>query len=199
MEAGPRTVDLDAYSGIFVGGGPFNASDPIEKKSSAQPRRGGDRRPSRRGGGARLPFFGACYGVGTRRTSGRCHRRHLPGAHQRHRGRQDGAGRDDPLLAGLPDRFAAFVGHKEAISTLPATATLLVRGEACPVQMFRVGRNVYATQFHPECDVEGISTRIRAYAGYFGADELDLTLAAVRRRPVCTRAPRSSNATPLPS
>ena len=57
---------------------------------------------------------------------------------------------------------------------------------ACPVQMFRVGRNVYATQFHPECDVEGISTRVRAYAGYgyFAPDELDLTLDAVRRLPV---------------
>jgi GMP synthase (glutamine-hydrolysing) len=65
-------------------------------------------------------------------------------------------------------------------------STLLVRGDTCPVQMFRVGQNVYATQFHPECDVEGISTRIRAYAdhGYFAAGELDLTLAAVRRLPV---------------
>ena len=54
------------------------------------------------------------------------------------------------------------------------------------MQMFRVGRNVYATQFHPECDVAGISTRILAYAdhGYFAPDELDLTLAAVRRLPV---------------
>jgi GMP synthase (glutamine-hydrolysing) len=52
--------------------------------------------------------------------------------------------------------------------------------------MFRVGHNVYATQFHPECDVEGISTRIRAYAdhGYFAADELEVTLDAVRRLPV---------------
>ncbi len=52
--------------------------------------------------------------------------------------------------------------------------------------MFRLGRNVYATQFHPELDLDGIVTRIHAYAsyGYFGPDELDLTLAAVRRAPV---------------
>ena len=52
--------------------------------------------------------------------------------------------------------------------------------------MFRVGENVYATQFHPELDVEGITTRIHAYAdyGYFAADELELTLAAVRRAAV---------------
>ena len=56
----------------------------------------------------------------------------------------------------------------------------------CPVQMFRVGTNVYATQFHPELDVDGITTRILAYAshGYFETDELELTLEAVRRAPV---------------
>ena len=189
LEAEPLgAIDLDDYSGIFVGGGPFNASDPPEKKSAVQ------RRVEAEISGlldeviARdFPFFGACYGIGT------------VGAHQGaiidgtyrepisvvevHR---TDAGAADPLLADMPDTFAAFVGHKEAISALPASATLLVRGDTCPVQMFRVGQNVYATQFHPECDVEGISTRIRAYAdhGYFAAGELDLTLAAVRRLPV---------------
>src|SRR3546814_928456 len=86
----------------------------------------------------------------------------------------------------MPRTFEAFVGHKEAISSLPATATLLASSPACPVQMFRVGCNVYATQFHPELDVDGITTRIHAYAsyGYFAPDELDATLAAVRRAQV---------------
>ena len=96
------------------------------------------------------------------------------------------AGRADALLAGMPDSFEAFVGHKEAISSLPASAQLLASSPDCPVQMFRVGENVYATQFHPELDVDGITTRIHAYAdhGYFAAHELELTLAAVRRAPV---------------
>jgi GMP synthase (glutamine-hydrolysing) len=44
------------------------------------------------------------------------------------------------------------------------------------VQMFRVKRNVYATQFHPELDVPGIVTRVRVYqhAGYFEPGELEL-------------------------
>jgi len=189
LEAEPLgEIDLDDWSGIFVGGGPFNASDPAAKKSVVQHRVEAEIAGLLDEVVARdFPFFGACYGIGT------------VGAHQG--AVIDGtyrepisvievarteAGAADPLLQGLPDRFAAFVGHKEAITVLPPSATLLVRGEACPVQMFRVGQNVYATQFHPECDVEGISTRIRAYAGYgyFAADELDLTLAAVRRLPV---------------
>lgn len=189
LEAGPLgPIDLDEWSGIFVGGGPFNASDRDEDKSDVQRRVEAEFRTLLDDVVARdFPFLGACYGVGTL------------GAHQ-------GAvidrtyrepisvieiertpeGAADPLLAALPDRFTAFVGHKEAITVLPPSATLLARGDACPVQMFRVGQNVYATQFHPELDVAGITTRIHAYAdhGYFGADELHLTLAAVRRAPV---------------
>jgi GMP synthase (glutamine-hydrolysing) len=45
---------------------------------------------------------------------------------------------------------------------------------------------VYATQFHPELDVDGIITRIHAYAdhGYFAPHELQVPLTAVRRAPV---------------
>lgn len=189
MEAAPLgRIDLDDWSGIFVGGGPFNASDPAELKSPVQRRVEAefaallDEVVERD-----FPFLGACYGVGTL------------GAHQGARIDRTFAepisvidlelteeGAADPLLAELPARFTGFVGHKEAIAELPTSATLLVRGDVCPVQMFRVGHNVYATQFHPELDLDGITTRIYAYAGhgYFAANELDLTLAAVRRAPV---------------
>ena len=45
----------------------------------------------------------------------------------------------------------------------------LATSPACPVQAFRVGRHVYATQFHPELDLAGVCTRIEVYkdAGYF--------------------------------
>ena len=189
LEAEPMPrFDLDALSGIFVGGGPFNASDPLEKKSTVQRRVEAefasllDEVVDRD-----FPFLGACYGIGTL------------GAHQNaviDRTYPEPisvvpvtiteAGASDPLLEGMPTTFDAFVGHKEAISQLPASATLLASSPGCPVQMFRVGENVYATQFHPELDVEGITTRIHAYAdyGYFAADELELTLAAVRRAAV---------------
>jgi GMP synthase (glutamine-hydrolysing) len=183
----PR-LDLDALSGVFVGGGPFNASDPVERKSAVQRRVEAEFEVLLDEIVARdFPFLGACYGVGTL------------GVHQG--AVIDGtyaepisvvpvtltdAGASDPLLAGLPATFEAFVGHKEAVRVLPPSAALLASSPACPVQMFRVGSNVYATQFHPELDVEGITTRIHAYAdhGYFAPDELEATLAAVRRAPV---------------
>jgi GMP synthase (glutamine-hydrolysing) len=63
-----------------------------------------------------------------------------------------GACSGNGLLAGFPDRIAVLLGHKEACDATPAGATLLMIGAECPVQMFRVGQNVYATQFHPEGD-----------------------------------------------
>jgi GMP synthase (glutamine-hydrolysing) len=189
LEAEPMPrFDLDELSGIFVGGGPFNASDSIDKKSPVQRRVEAEFASLLDEVVARdFPFLGACYGIGTL------------GAHQGAVIDRDysepisvvpvtmtEAGASDPLLEGMPATFDAFVGHKEAISQLPASATLLASSPTCPVQMFRVGRNVYATQFHPELDVEGITTRIHAYAdhGYFAADELQLTLTAVRRAAV---------------
>ena len=43
------------------------------------------------------------------------------------------------------------------------------------VRSVRVGRNVYATQFHPELDVAGLVTRVRVYqhAGYFEPAEMN--------------------------
>ena len=126
---------------------------------------------------ADFPFLGACYGIGTLGS-------HQGGVIDRAHPEPVGPlavtvtddGLADPLFAGLPRDFAAYGGHKEALSRLPAGATLLATSEACPVQAFRVGRHVYATQFHPELDLAGVLTRIAVYAtyGYFDPAEVDV-------------------------
>jgi GMP synthase (glutamine-hydrolysing) len=185
MEAAPLPrLDLDDYSGVFVGGGPFNSSDPPLEKSAVQHRVEHEL-------GLLLdeivdrdfPFFGACYGVGTL------------GVHQGGvidgtyaepisavRMRLTDAGVADPVLSGMAMEFDAFVGHKEACSVLPRNAVLLATSAACPVQMFRVKTNLYATQFHPELDVDGLITRVRIYQheGYFPPAELDDLVARLR-------------------
>ena len=63
-ELGP--VDLDDWSGIVVGGGPWNVSDPADSKAAEQLR--GEARLAdlaRQVVAADFPFLGACYGVGT--------------------------------------------------------------------------------------------------------------------------------------
>ena len=182
MEAGPLPeLDLDDYAGIFVGGSPFNSSDPAEVKSAVQRRVEAELSRLLDEVVARdFPFLGACYGVGTLGV-------HQGGVVDRTYNeplssvpiRLTDEGLRDPLLAGLPERFDAFVGHKEAVRVLPPTAVLLATGQACPVQMFRVKTNVYATQFHPELDVPGFCARARVYQhyGYFPPEELDELIA----------------------
>src|SRR5699024_2798007 len=101
------------------------------------------------------------------------------------------AGRSDPLLADVPDTFHAFVGHKEACRVLPEGAVLLATSPRCPVQMFRIGQNVYATQFHPELDADGLITRITVYDrhGYYPPEQAE-EIAAGARRAAVSQAPQ---------
>jgi GMP synthase (glutamine-hydrolysing) len=181
-------VDLAEWSGIWVGGGPFNYSDPDEKKSPVQRRVEADlSRLLDAVVEADFPFLGACYGIGALGS-------HEGAVIGRDYGEAVGCvrvtltalGRQDPLLRGLPDAFDAFTGHKEAVSELPGYAVVLASSPTCPVQMFRVGSNVYATQFHPELDAAGMCTRIEVYkhAGYFPPDQADELKALARRSDV---------------
>jgi GMP synthase (glutamine-hydrolysing) len=70
--------------------------------------------------------------------------------------------------------------------TLPSNAVQLATSASCPVQAFRVGSNVYATQFHPELDLEGVCTRIEVYknAGYFPPGEAETLKERSRSVPV---------------
>jgi len=170
-------IDLRDWSGIWVGGGPFNYTDPDEKKSPVQRRVEADLgRLLDSVVEADFPFLGACYGVGALGShQGGVLDRRYPEDVGTVRVRLTAAGRSDPLLAELPEEFDAFTGHKEAVSDLPGGAVLLASSADCPVQAFRVGANVYATQFHPELDAAGLCTRIDVYkhAGYFPPSEAD--------------------------
>lgn len=186
-------IDLDDWSGIVLGGGPFNVSDPSEVKGPTQRRVEAELRAlAERVVERDFPFLGACYGIGTLGTL-------RGGVVDRTYAEPIGAvpvtlteaGADDPLAGVLPATFEAFLGHKEAVSRLPDGAVLLASGAGCPVQAFRLGSNVYATQFHPELDVEGIVTRIHVYAdhGYFDPPDA-ATLVAGARAARVTEPPR---------
>jgi GMP synthase (glutamine-hydrolysing) len=168
-------LDLDDWSGIMLGGGPFNSSDPEDTKPPLQRRVERDLRDLLdRVVAQDFPFLGACYGIGTLGThQGALVDRTYGEAIGRVRITLTEEGRADPLFSALPSPFESFVGHKEAIRKLPPHALLLATSAGCPVQAFRVGRNVYATQFHPELDVAGLCLRIEVYryAGYFEPGE----------------------------
>ena len=178
-------LSLDDWSGIILGGGSFTFSDLEESKSQVQRRAEVDLIALLdRVVAADFPFLGACYGIGSLGS-------HQGGMVDRRYPEPVGPlsvtvtseGMQDPLFAGVPRDFAAYGGHKEGLSVLPDHAVLLATSAACPVQAFRVGSNVYATQFHPELDRTGIHTRIDVYStfGYFDPSEAaDLHAASDR-------------------
>ncbi|MDY7543462.1 MULTISPECIES: glutamine amidotransferase [unclassified Cryobacterium] len=184
LEAAPLpAIRLDDYSGVIVGGSPFNAGDPEATKSVTQVRVEAELQPLLDLVVARdFPFLGACYGIGLLTAHGGGV---VDGTWPEDAGptrvslTEDGAA--DPLFGILEPDFEAFVGHKEACTVLPRGAVLLATGENCPVQAFRVGRNVYATQFHPELTNASILTRIRIYRdnGYFKPDALTEVIANI--------------------
>jgi GMP synthase (glutamine-hydrolysing) len=186
-------VDLDDFSGIILGGGPFNTSDPEVEKSPVQRRAEGELHDlALRVVEADSPFFGACYGIGVLGSlrDGLVDRTHSEPIGAMSVTLTD-EGRTDPLFDGLPDTFDVFLGHKEAVSRLPAGAVRLAFSATCPVQAFRLGSNVYATQFHPELDVDALCLRIEVYKnhGYFEPSQAQ-SLKDMARRSVVTEPPR---------
>jgi GMP synthase (glutamine-hydrolysing) len=170
-------VELADWSGIVIGGGPWNVSDPEPVKDDAQ-RRGEARlrELALQVVAADFPLLGACYGIGTLGTlSGGIVDRSWSEPIGPMTIELTDAGRADQLFGVLPSSFTALLGHKEAVSRLPHGAVLLASSASCPVQAFRLGRNVYATQFHPELDLAGIIARTEAYRhfGYFEPHEAD--------------------------
>ncbi len=182
---GIPALDLGAYSGIIVGGSPFDISTPPDKKSDIQKKIEADFDQLFQEVVARdFPFLGACSGNGLLgnfcgATISKKYGESVHGIDVT----VTEAGKADPLLQGFPDTFRALVGHKEACDDVPPGATLLGRGDVCPVQMFRVGQNVYATQFHPEADAAGFTLRINIYKhnGYFPAEDAEKLIEAVEQ------------------
>jgi GMP synthase (glutamine-hydrolysing) len=178
----PNDLNLQDYAGVIVGGGPGCVSDDPNTKPKIEARIEADilsLMPEISDNDT--PFLGCCYGIG------------ILGKHlhsdvsKRAYGEPVSAadctvtetGRLDPILAKIPEKFSAFVGHKEALQELPDGCEHLISAPTCPFQMVRYKSNVYATQFHPEADADGFSTRINIYKhrGYFPPEDADALIA----------------------
>jgi len=170
-------VNISDYSAIIIGGGASNVSDLESVKSKIQLQYETylvnlmDRVIE-----ADFPYLGACYGLGILGLQ-----QNINVSTEKY-GEKAGAatlflteeGKKDKLLYDFPDQFRTFLGHKESWQSCPVNAKLLVSSDDCPVHMVRIGDNVYATQFHPELDFEGVKLRAELYKdyGYFRPEEV---------------------------
>lgn len=184
-------IDFSLYSGVIIGGGPWNTYLPDDQKSPEQRNAETALVPLlQRVVEQDIPLLGICYGLeilvvctGGKET----HERYGESA-----GAVDieltEAGKQDPLFQGLPETFRAFVGHKEACEILPPNAVWLAKSRQCPYQMIRIKNNIYATQFHPELESVGFCFRvdIYKYAGYFLPEEAESVKEAAKKEQITT-------------
>jgi GMP synthase (glutamine-hydrolysing) len=176
---------IERYSGFLIGGSPFNVTDPESSKTDVQRRIEADL--ERLASAAMTESTGisgmfTCYSIGvvTRLLGGEVSR-----AYPEDTGPvsvdMTPAGESDRLFGALAHRFTALTAHKEGAGRVPEGATLLATNDGCPVQAYRVGERLYATQFHPEPTPRAFTDRMAVYRddGYFASSEYDVLAAQV--------------------
>ncbi|MGP3535928.1 glutamine amidotransferase-related protein [Microbacterium sp. RD1] len=174
---------FDRFGGFVVGGSPFNLTDDESDKSEAQRRLESDleRIASAAAEAATTALF-TCYGIGVvTRMLGGVVSREFPEDTGPTTIRLTAAATGDALFGGLRAPFVALTAHKEGTAAPPPGGVLLAENEACPVQAYRVGERLWATQFHPEPTTRAFTERMAIYRndGYFAPEEYDTLSARV--------------------
>jgi GMP synthase (glutamine-hydrolysing) len=177
-------IKLNDFAAIIVGGSPFNVGAAFAAKSSIQSQiEAGFYTLFEDIVDRDFPFLGCCSGNG---LLGSYCGANISEKYGEPVGGVDvtltAAGKQDPLLQGFPESIRVLCGHKEACDSVPPGCELLLSNSACPVQMFRLKQNIYATQFHPEADAKGFIVRIHIYKhhGYFPPESAQDLIAAVQ-------------------
>jgi GMP synthase (glutamine-hydrolysing) len=93
---------------------------------------------------------------------------------------------DDPLFSGLPVEFSVHADHSQTVLSLPPGAVCLASSPHDPHHAFRIGKNAWGLQFHPEFSVEIMSMYISEQADKLRETGLNVPslLAGVRDTPV---------------
>ncbi|HHB91472.1 MAG TPA: type 1 glutamine amidotransferase [Anaerolineae bacterium] len=74
------------------------------------------------------------------------------------------AAKNDELFGILPDEFMAQLGHKERAEVMPPGVITLAYSDKVAYEAMRIpGKPIWATQFHPELDLEDHLVRFRRY------------------------------------
>ena len=84
---------------------------------------------------------------------------------------------DDPLFAPLPATFSANAWHSESVLQLPPGAVPLVANAHDPHHAYRLGKNAWGVQFHPEFAQEGMRAGIAQNRAHIA--DADALIAAV--------------------
>lgn len=180
--AAPLTDDiLERHDGFVIGGSPFNVTDAV--KSPLQQRVEADlEQIAARALANEASAFFTCFGIGivTRMLGGALTLAHPEGTRATEIRTTD-AGSADPVFGPSAPSLNVFTAHKESAAAVPPDAVLLATNDDCPVQAYRVGAKLYATQFHPEPSPRDFADRMTFYRGngYFDPEAFDAVEAEI--------------------
>jgi GMP synthase-like glutamine amidotransferase len=175
----PLPEDLSGHDGLLVLGGPQSSLDPAD----VAPELVGVRRLLGEALAGDVPTLAICLGAQLlAQVGGGSTRVGVDGPEV---GATLVAKRDaadaDPVFGPLPLSPDVVQWHHDEIDRLPAGATLLASNPFYPNQAFRLGRHVYALQFHIEVD----ATLVAAWAG---SDAVGVAASGLDVETVCARA-----------
>lgn len=159
VEAGEGLPDRRAFAGTIVSGSAAFVTD----RADWSERTAGWLHEAAHAG---MPLFGICYG----------HQllAHALGGQVDYNpaGRESGTielelhppAFDDPLFAGLPERFPAHATHLQTVLRAPDGAAVLARSPQDGCHAFRWGPHAWGVQFHPEFATHHIRGYVHARA-----------------------------------
>lgn len=134
---------------------------------------------------AETPVLGICYGHQLLAHALGGEVAHHPGgveigtvSVQRH-----AAAAQDPLLGHLPEAFDAQATHWQSVRRLPPGAVLLAGNAFEPHHAFRVGRNAWGVQFHPEFSDEALRSYLDGLGPVLAREGRDAAGIAAALRP----------------
>jgi GMP synthase (glutamine-hydrolysing) len=149
--------DLDDVHGVVSLGGPQSANDGDAWVAQEQAL-------LREAHAAGIPVLGLCLGAQmlAKALGGEVSRMAKPEL-----GwitvKQASIGVEDVLHPGIGWSQQVFSSHGEHVSKLPEGATLVMKGDACQVQAYRVGATSYGFQYHPEWTRETILAELDSW------------------------------------
>jgi GMP synthase-like glutamine amidotransferase len=158
--------EVGDYAGLLVLGGPMSANDTGKYSFLGE-----TMALIRAFAAADRPVLGICLGaqIIARAFGGEVYRmKRLESCY--HTMQVTPEGRSDAVFSALGPEVTSFQNHFEAVRNVQGAVTLATGG-ACPVQAFRVGRAIYATQFHPEVTIDIVRDWIRKFGATFTEHE----------------------------
>lgn len=158
IEGGGEIPDVKNYQAIIVFGGPASAND-------ADPKMVNEVAQVRTALSTQIPYLGICLGLQVMvRAAGGVVK---PAATKEigfweaegkpYTVKKTEIGKQDPLLAGLPDEWPTFQLHGETVDLTPSMQ-VIGSGTTTPNQIIRFGQNAYGAQGHFELTPDILTT-----------------------------------------